>query len=306
MKRTYSNWVDLLNQELLKYGQMTRVVEFGKQYLKLADGRVLLDSDFDKFKKRVMHPTVKYWVKNVDALLHGEISEDNIKSMIYSDAGKLCQKIHGENIRKNLNVGVPWNKGVTGIAGHPQTIESRNKISLNNSGENNGMFGRKLTDDEKLHKSQVMKRLILEGKFTPNSNNRNTHWESYFNGKYYRSSWEALYQYFDPEAMYEKFRIAYDFNGEQKIYIVDFINYKTKILVEVKPRELCSDKKFEAKMESLKKWAGINGYSVIIADQAWFENNIEIVDYTQFDEKTAMKIKKFYEANQKNRNRKTK
>jgi hypothetical protein len=74
-----------------------------------------------------------------------------------------------------------------------------------------------------------MKQKILSGEFTPNSNNRNTHWESTFNNNTYRSSWEALYQYFNQDAEYEKLRIEYNINNTAKIYIVDFVDHVNKI-----------------------------------------------------------------------------
>lgn len=141
--------------------------------------------------------------------------------------------------------------------------------------------------------SKIMRDKILTGKFTPNSNNRNTHWNSEFNGKKYRSSWEALYQYSNPKAEYETLRIPYIHNGKELIYIVDFIDHHSKIVVEVKPRELFSDKKVKSKIAALETWAKDHNYTMVIFDI----NEIKKIpepDYQLFNTLTANKIKKIY------------
>ena len=141
--------------------------------------------------------------------------------------------------------------------------------------------------------SKIMRSKILTGEFTPNSNNRNTHWESSYNGKRYRSSWEALYQYHNPEAEYEQLRIEYEYKEKSHIYIVDFINHSKKIVTEVKPKELTDDPKTKAKIDALEKWSKANNYSFVIFG---VENIIELdePDYSKFDCKTQEKIKAIY------------
>lgn len=73
-------------------------------------------------------------------------------------------------------------------------------------------------------------------------------------------------------------------------------------MIEVKPRELCTGEKFNAKIYALEHWATINGYSVIIADQNYLCSQCKnvTIDYNMFDEKTRFKIKKLYETSKKN------
>jgi hypothetical protein len=141
---------------------------------------------------------------------------------------------------------------------------------------------------------KTIKKKILNGQFTPNSNNRNTHWDSSFNGKAYRSSWEALYQYHNPDDLHEKLRIKYKYKGKSQVYIVDFVNYDTKIVSEVKPRECCKDAKFMAKYKALTKWAEKNGFTVRIVDMAFLKYLPMPSSFEAFDDNTERKIRKLY------------
>jgi hypothetical protein len=142
--------------------------------------------------------------------------------------------------------------------------------------------------------SKIIRERILSGNFTPNSNNRNTHWDAYYNNKRYRSSWEALYQYFDPVAEYETLRISYFFENKEYIYIIDFINHKTKTIVEVKPKELLNDRKTQAKIDAAKKWCVEHNYQFILVDRDYFILRSIPKTFDNFDKKTENKIKKLY------------
>lgn len=144
------------------------------------------------------------------------------------------------------------------------------------------------------YNSALMKERILTGTFTPNSNNRNTHWVSKFNGKTYRSSWEALYQYFNPYAEYETLRLPYTHNKLNLIYIVDFIDHDKRIVTEVKPLEMLNDSKTKSKILALTNWARQNNYSVEIFNLASIKK-LDEPDYSLFDKLTTKKIKKIYE-----------
>lgn len=302
MKKIHITMMNKLNLILEKHNQLTRVSFLTATSITLTTGQIFTNVDRRKFVRRIVHKKTTLWVENTDNILNGIISPDDIKRTFLSDAGKKAQQIHGRNIRNNLNTGIPWNKGLTGLPGRPLTSETKLKISIANSGEKNGMYGVKMTDEKKKEKSAMMQQLILTGKFTPNSNNRNTHWDAELDGKKYRSSWEALYQYINPSAQYEDFRIEYQHNNMTKIYIVDFIDNEQKLLIEVKPKEFCNGDIFNAKMYSLKKWADENLYTILLVDQYWLVNNCANIDYERFDKKTEKKIKRFYEISKKKRN----
>ena len=141
---------------------------------------------------------------------------------------------------------------------------------------------------------RTMNAKILSGEFTPNSNNRNTHWDSTFNGKSYRSSWEAVYQSHYPDDEHENLRIPYSYNNINYIYIVDFVNHNTKTVTEIKPIELCNHPKFIAKFTALNAWGIYNGYSVHLVTLEKLQEMGKPYDVSKFDSKTQLKINKIY------------
>ena len=301
MKKTSQQMIETLNCKLQEYEQTTRVIELGSTYIVLDNGCKLEHNERLKFIRRIFNKKTNLWVKNIDSILSGDITVQAIKSKLASNGGFAVQKQHKDKIKQNLNTGLPWNKGLTNLPGRPLSDESKLKISIANSGDKNGMFGVKMSDEKKKEKSELMKQLILNGKFTPNSNNRNTHWTSEFDGKKYRSSWEALYQYINPIAKYETLRIEYELNDIIQIYIVDFIDEVNRVLVEVKPKQLCSGDKFEAKMKALTNWANENLYTILMVDKDWILSQSIYIDYSRFDLQTSQKIRKLYEIDKKNR-----
>jgi hypothetical protein len=254
-------------------------------------------------KNRVMNGD-KIWRENFDKLYSINIeerlvAEKECRSKTSRQGGINCQKKHRNTIKENLNTGIPWNKGLKGNYPYHNnhSNETKEKISMANKGQNNGMFGKTMPQEEKDFRSRLMKEKIISGKFTPNSNNRNTHWDSYYKNKKYRSSWEALYQYFDEHAEYETLRISYFFENKEYVYIIDFVNHKTKIVAEVKPKELLNDKKTIEKIKSVKNWCKLNNYQFLIVDKDFLINLPAPKNLSLFDNKTQEKIKKLYEIN---------
>ena len=303
MKKTADQMMTIINNKLTEYTQSIRVVEWSGKNIILSTGKILTNSDRARFIKRIMNTKTDLWCRCMDRLISGEITESEIKSELSAIGGKAVQKKYGNIIKQNLNTGIPWNAGTIGQnigTRRARTQAVKDKISVQNSGPKNGMFGVKMSIADKAMRSTTMKKKILSGEFTPNSNNRNTHWESTFNNKTYRSSWEALYQHINQDAEYEKLRIEYTFNGVTKIYIVDFVDHVNKQVIEVKPRELCAGEKFQAKLTALTAWAELNKYTLIIADKEWLQLQNNNIDYTKFNNNTARKIKALYETNKKN------
>jgi hypothetical protein len=303
MKLTATQMVDRLNTKLIEYNQLTRVIGYTGKSISLSTGIILLDNNKDRFCKRLLSTKTILWASNIDNLLNGLITASEIRAKLSSIGGKAAQKKHGDTIKQNLNNGTSWNAGTKGqnigtLGPRPQSV--KNKISKKNSGSGNGMYGVKMSAAGKQVRSDIMKKKILTGEFTPNSNNRNTHWGAMLDGTKYRSSWEALYQFINEFAEYEKLRIQYELDSKNHVYIVDFIDHHNKLVIEVKPKELCTGEKFTAKMYSLREWAKNNGYDVLLVDKDWLRlQNIDI-DSSRFDDNTERKIKALYETNQKN------
>lgn len=296
--------IERFNKILKEYNQHLQAEKITGKEVVLSNGLVLTsEKDVRLCKKRVMLGD-RVWKENFDRIYstNEELrtsAEKECRSLTSVKGGINCQKNHKKKIMSNLNTGTPWNKGMKGNYpySHPLSEDTKKRIGDANRGEKNGMYGKKHSLKERQNKSQKMKELILLGKFTPNSNNRNTHWDSFYQDKKYRSSWEALYQYFDNEAEYETLRISYSFDNNDYIYIIDFVNHKTKTLVEVKPQELLNDKKTQAKIDAAREWCNNNGYSFVIADKDYFISKSMPSDLTEFDSKTQNKIRKLYETN---------
>lgn len=298
--------INRFNSILRDFNQSTQAIKITGKEIVLSNGVVLnTEKDVRLCKKRVMKGA-DCWKIYFD-IIYGT-DKDNSKerekfcrSITSTQGGINCQQKHKNTIKKNLNNGIPWNKNKktnkpAWNKGLTKDTDSRiQNLSESRIGNKNPMFGKKMSDENKSIKSKVMKEKILKGEFTPNSNNRNTHWDSFFKNKKYRSSWEALYQCFDPTAEYETFRLQYNYNNKEHVYILDFINYTTKQIIEVKPKEMLNDKKTLAKIDAAKKWCVDNNFTFILADKDFFKKIKIPVDLLQFDEKTQKKIRKFYE-----------
>lgn len=295
--------MNFYNAILETYHQDIRIIQWSGTSITLSSGVILTNNIRLRFLKRIANTKTDVWATHADKLLSGEIDVEDLKYEGRAKGGRLCQQKHGAKSKLNLNTGTPWNKGLKGSYPYkfgPCSQEVKDKISAKNSGPGNGMYGTKMSMIDKKRRSDIMKEKILSGEFTPNSNNRNTHWDARYENKCYRSSWEALYQYINPHAEYEQLRIKYSINNTTKIYIVDFVDHINKQVVEVKPRELCAGEKFQAKLTALTIWAELNKYTLIIADKEWLQLQDKNIDYTKFDANTARKIKVLYETNKTN------
>lgn len=122
--------------------------------------------------------------------------------------------------------------------------------------------------------SEIMKKIILEGKFTPKTTNRLTHkrlFSDITGIKSYRSGWEKQFHEKYPHLLYETLRIKYNFNGVEHIYIVDFIDHDNKIVYEIKPASMKNDDKVVAKHLALIEWCNVNNYTYNIITEHEFD-----------------------------------
>jgi hypothetical protein len=311
MLKTPEKMMATINGLLSEYQQKIRVVEWSGAEIQLSNGDTLTGNQRLRFIKRIQNKKTDIWIRHMDDLLTGDISEKEIRAKLASLGGISCQKIYGDKIKQNLNTGIPWSKGKNlknyvnkkGEIYQPwQTGKTKDdnetlkRLSESRMGSGNPMFGHRHSDEYKNQLSQMMKQKILNGEFTPNSNNRRTYFKSFLDNKAYRSSWEALYQYINPSAEYEKLRITYRFKDEQKIYIVDFVDHKNKLAVEVKPKEMCTGDKFLAKIHYLNEWCQTHNYQLLLVTQHWLKQyKYADIDFSRFDDDTQKKIKRFYE-----------
>ena len=162
----------------------------------------------------------------------------------------------------------------------------------------------KLSDTEKKStrkkQSHSMKKLIREGKFTPEITNSwgNTRIQLLINNKIkkYRSSWDAAFQLLNPELEYEKIRIPYiDEKGEQRNYIVDFNSENT--LYEIKPESSKNSIRNKLKETAAIEQCKENGYKFMYVSETYFENSLnkDILVGHPDTEKLLKNLKQFYE-----------
>lgn len=240
--------------------------------------------------------SVQRWVLCLDDLLHNyDDVTFKIRQQIRSENGLKTQSLYGDKIKKNNLTAQGWNKGLKGsdnpnYGKHPHSPEFLKWLSESRKGAGNPMYGTRYSDEYKKAKSEFMKGRILRGEFTPNTNNRLTHYDIEYRGKRYRSSWEVLFAHTHPDYEYEKLRIPYILNGKSHVYIVDFVNHTTKTAVEIKPSELMNKQNNDVKINALKKWAAQNGYSVQLLMQNEITELAKNTDLSVFSEDVQNKL----------------
>lgn len=123
--------------------------------------------------------------------------------------------------------------------------------------------------------SDNMKKMIENGLIVPERNIWNGE-NVELNGMRYRSTWEAVFHYLNPDLHYEDLIIKYFSESDQKErnYIIDFVDWKKKLLYEIKPSSFHKDTNFMDKKKSTEKWCNENGFSFLIIDESYFKNYV--------------------------------
>lgn len=224
-----------------------------------------------------------------------------------TSCGAKQQIIDGNNMfsNKTLNAGkIPWNKGVSTVQYHakhtnPDAWEAaKRKISKANSGENNGSFGRVKTEEELIKQRTSIINSIASGLYTPKSNNRNTHWDSFYKDIKFRSSWEAAFYSINPYINFEDLRIKYsNTTNKTRVYITDFVDHIHKVVYEIKPVELfdiCNDKH-----KAAIQWCNDNGYNFVHIGIEYLYNNKDKIN--NLDENSIRKLNNAFKKYERNR-----
>lgn len=297
MRVTYVDMMARLNSRLEEFNQKTRVIYYTGKLVILEDGTRLEGREKHKFIGRVMNKNGERWTTKIDQLLEDEELAKIIIKEGSRQGGLTSQARYGDKIRGNLNA-QGWNKGLkTGISpwnkGLTKETDDRLKIvSVTRTGSGNPMYGLKHSDEYKERHSARMREKILLGEFTPNSNNRQTHYDVVFRSIKFRSSWEAAFYALNPTCEFETLRIKYrDDIGKERVYIVDFVDHTRKIAYEVKPVELVRSGDFPAKLKALDEWCFENSYTRQIITQKYFIDNFDSIPIVEFDENTQRKLK---------------
>lgn len=146
------------------------------------------------------------------------------------------------------------------------------------------------------NQSNLMKKRIRDGEFTPCITNTWTHYESIINingiDKKMRSSWEAFFYLCNNNLEYEKVRIPYTYLNENKTYIIDFVDYEKRIIYEIKPDSEIDSDINKTKQEHAIKWCKENDYDYKLITNRWFidnKQNIKSLLIKQSNNKELMK-----------------
>lgn len=177
-----------------------------------------------------------------------------------------------------------WNKGLKGKSGIRGWCYGKNKhnderllkLSLDRIGDKNPCSYKNRPDRTKdiEKQSKTMKRKILEGSFTPNSENRLCHKLFKYDNKKFRSSWEIVFYYLHKDFEYETKRIKYILNNKEHVYISDFYDSKTNTIFEIKPDRVMYVIQKE-KYDIIKQECINQGYNFIHCGDDW-KNSIKI------------------------------
>jgi hypothetical protein len=145
--------------------------------------------------------------------------------------------------------------------------------SKRQTGENNTSH-RMTTESKNRMKDKmscIMKEKILNGEFTPKSENYKTFGmiEFYHNNnvRKVRSLWELLFWIENENLEYEKIRIEYfdTLTNKNRIYITDFYDSKNNEIIEIKPKKY-QDIRFRDKKIACEK----KGYRFKTLDEKYF------------------------------------
>lgn len=220
----------------------------------------------------------KYYKNNADLLysLRYKISGMKGGIMLGKSGTAKGRKSWAKGLTKFTNKSIA--KTCEKLSKHNKDNDPRlQKFSKNRSGQNNPMSATNYKKDRtKINKlkSDTIKTLILEGKYTPKTENRLNHKKLEYNGIKYRSSWEIIFHYLNPTMLYETIRIPYTLkNGETHIYISDFYDNKTNTIYEIKPDKIYKD--LYEKMKAIEDSIKYNtDYNFVHLGDAWVKSVI--------------------------------
>lgn len=216
-------------------------------------------------------------------------STDNAKYVYYHD--NKYQKTRNEAYKK---VSKKFKKFLKSDVGKAYI----KKLSLSRMGKDNPVYRQSVETRKKTAEkmSIIMKEKILNGTFTPYITNSwaNSKCRLPYNKKFYRSSWEIVFQILNPKCLFENLRIPYiSTDNKQHIYIVDFINNDTREIFEIKPKCKLNVENNIRKQAALIKWCKLNNYNCNIITDDWFKINAKFVDYSKLDPKIKRNMRQF-------------
>lgn len=173
-------------------------------------------------------------------------------------------------------------------------------LSESRKGKNNPCHRqtKETKENSRKKQSETMKLKIKKGEFTPRVTNSWCRSKIEIHGISFRSCWEAVFYILNPTLQYEKIRIPYiDEDGNEKIYITDFVDNISKKIYEIKPKSVKIKIRNFLKEKSAIDWCKNNGYDYICISDEYFFENASKIDYNLYEPKLKKSMKKFLNEN---------
>lgn len=254
-------------------------IEFIKEFDKTSIGQSLSKTPY-KFLE-------KYGYLEYSFLIVPSYKEtrENIYRYVYGEQICICGKI----VTKFWS----WNKGWSKTCSE----ECENKHhSSRQLGEKNTSHRMTVETKNAMRQkmSNIMKNKIMNGEFTPKSENYKTfgmiHFRQGNDIRKVRSMWELIYWLQNEKLEYEKIRIEYfdTVTNRKRVYITDFYDSEKNKIIEIKPKKY-QDQRFIDKRKSVLQ----SGYDFEVIDEEYFKkiknddliNRVKyaIIDYEKYE-----------------------
>ena len=125
--------------------------------------------------------------------------------------------------------------------------------------------------------SKTMKEKILNGSFTPDVTNFWCNSLINYKNKKFRSSWEIAFYLLNEGLDYEITRIKYFSSkyNQFKTYIVDFTDFKNRVLYEIKPNSKIDDITNQEKFKAAELFSQENSFSFRVISEFFLLKNLE-------------------------------
>ncbi len=231
---------------------------------------------------------------------HGKEKADLLKQKISLFSKKRKQSILEKQKRvqtrkeNNKNACRSWHSDKT-----KKLISNSNKLSREDP--NYKIIHKENIEKGRKKQSETMKKKILEGSFTPNSDNWKRSVTLHINAcdkkLRFRSRWEAIFYlvklYEGDELQYETIRVPYIYENKQLIYIIDFLSSNQKDVFEVRPKSRQTADKEIYKFSAAKKWCELHNKVFYIIDEDWFSLNKEKIEKILKDNPTIQQKLRF-------------
>lgn len=229
--------------------------------------------------KKDLNQSINYFLNNcyIKICIDNELTYKNIFDFLNNTKNEDC---HCLNCNKETNF-LGFKNIERKYRGYEKVCckKCQNELSSKRQKENNTCH--RMTQESfnsmKKKLSIVLKEKIKKKEFKPCIVNswRNEKYIININNNliHFRSSWEAFFNLVNRELIYEDVVIEYEYNKIKSNYIVDFVDYKNRILYEIKPKSDINRSRFKQKMKYAKTWCKKNKYKFMIIDEDWFLQN---------------------------------